>query len=178
MMKTRIRPPGIDDAQTFVMRYPPAVGVLGGLLVALGVAAVGASALGADAVLADALGAWAPGQRRWIAVAGAALALGGGAVVLSVLRTRVEVRGGGMTVHTWTRRKPLAMWWDEADSSSFSMLTGLLTMRLRDGRAVRVSAFLRGALALAGTLGQNLRARGTKKALRRLRLHARLRGVR
>ena len=147
------RPPEMAEG-VVVMRYAPAYGWLGAVCLALGSALTLGMVLGPEgAPLALAL-----------PVGFVLFLLPGAVLVLSTRLTRVVVDADGLVLHSWARLHPADVRWREVERVSFARFMGSLVLHTRDGRRVRLSAFLVGISGLAATLAENLEGTGAREA--------------
>lgn len=140
---------------TFLMRYPAAYAWLGWIATGLFGALALISLLHPEGAPALALG-FVP----FIAA--------GVALVLSHRTTYAAVSPGGLVLHAWTRREPLAVRWAEVERVSFSRW-GYLVLHARSGQKARLSGYLVGASRLAALVGENLDVPGATTAVQSFR---------
>ena len=140
---------------TFLLRYPAAYAWLGWIATGMFGGLALTSLLHPEGAPALALG-FVP------------FVAGGVALVLSHRTTYAAVSPGGLVLHAWTRREPLAVRWAEVERVSFSRW-GYLVLHTRDGRKARLSGYLVGASRLAALVGENLDVPGATTAVQSFR---------
>ena len=142
------------------LRHGPAVAVLGGICLALGLGIVGPVLVG-----------WMGGEPAWAVamalVVGALFVWAGVACLVSYRLEFVRFGPGGVEGRSGIDREAVALAWGEVEAVTFSRLSGYLTVRGRGRQRVRVSALLHGADALAVVVERRLRADGVADGVRR-----------
>ena len=98
--------------------------------------------------------------------------LSGGAGMAFVIARRrewVRVTAAGLEGQTAFAVRPTQIAWEDVAAIQFGKMSGYLTVRTKDGRSVRTSAFHVGSLHLADLIGRRLSGRGGAEAAAALR---------
>ena len=151
------RPPEVDG-DGVVLRYGPAVAVMGWLGLGLGVLMLGAVAVGEMA------------GEPWFMIAlvsavGSAFGVGGVWFLRAHCSEYVRFSPTGVEGRSGWGARPVSLGWAEIERVRFRPMMGVLVLRSSDGRTVHVSPLLHGSDELVALLERLVRADGVAEAI-------------